>query len=172
MLTETTANQNRAQRAFKGVKRQRTDRPEPDAEHEVARTPPNDDEDMANILSFGKTFEGDDDAEDAVVCTPPNDDEDMANTLKSGEFSDDVDDAVICTPPNDDEDMTSTLPSNRKSVEFSDRPTVHTFVMCNEEASSRRELSRSIKVAVKRARSGAPSAELAQYSTYASSRRH
>ena len=90
---------------------------------------------MANMPPFGKAFEGGDDAEDAVVCTPPN----------------------------DDEDMTSTLPSSRKSVEFSDRPTVHTFVMCNEEASSRRELSRSIKVAVKRARSGAPSAELAPF---------
>jgi hypothetical protein len=66
------------------------------------------------------------------------------------------------TPPNNDDGVIN-APPFRKTVGFSERPTVRTFVVCNEEASSRRALSRSIKVAVKRARSGAPSSELAPF---------
>ncbi len=66
------------------------------------------------------------------------------------------------TPPNDGEVANDTHPF-RKTVGFSDRPTVRTFVVCNEEASSRQELSRSIKIAVKRARSGTPSSDLAPF---------
>jgi hypothetical protein len=58
------------------------------------------------------------------------------------------------TPPND-VDGTNDASPFRKTVGFSDRPTVRTFVVCNEEASSQRELSRAIKIAVKRARSWA-----------------
>ena len=74
-------------------------------------------------------------------------------------------DAAPCaavTPPSNDEGAINAPPFG-KTVGFSERPTVRTFVVCNEEASSRRALSRSIKIAVKRARSGAASSELAPF---------
>lgn len=55
------------------------------------------------------------------------------------------------------------VPPSRKSVGFSERPLVRTFTVCGEDASSRREHSRYIKRAVKRARFGTPSSELAPF---------